>query len=56
MPLGEGVAQHAFTRRDLTMRVLVARMAALPAGTPQDAAARSMPRAMSKLLPLIQPL
>jgi A/G-specific adenine glycosylase len=48
-----GVAQHGFTHRDLTMRVLVARVAELPEGTPLDQAARSLPSAMRKLLPLL---
>jgi len=51
-----GKAQHGFTHRELTMRVLAATVESLPPGmdhaTP-DQAARSLPSAMRKLLPLI---
>ena len=48
-----GAARHGFTHRDLTMRVMLARVPALPEGTPMEQAARSLPSAMKKLLPLI---
>jgi A/G-specific adenine glycosylase len=48
-----GVAQHGFTHRDLTMRVMLARVPELPEGVPLDQAARSLPSAMKKLLPLL---
>jgi A/G-specific adenine glycosylase len=48
-----GEAQHGFTHRELTMRVMRAEVAALPEGTPLDQAARSLPSAMRKLLPLV---
>jgi A/G-specific adenine glycosylase len=48
-----GVAQHGFTHRDLTMRVMTARVPELPEGVPLDRAARSLPSAMKKLLPLL---
>lgn len=51
-----GLAQHGFTHRELTMRVLAARVAALPDGAETaslDQAARSLPSAMRKLLPLL---
>jgi A/G-specific adenine glycosylase len=48
-----GVAQHGFTHRDLTMRVMTARVPELPEGVPLDQAARSLPSAMKKLLPLL---
>jgi len=51
-----GAAQHTFTHRELTMRVFAARVAALPDGRESatlDQAARNLPTAMRKLLPLI---
>ncbi len=48
-----GVAQHGFTHRELTMRVMLARVPALPEGVPMEQAARSLPSAMKKLLPLL---
>lgn len=51
-----GVAQHGFTHRELTMRVLAARIRVLPNSAEVaslDQAARSLPTAMRKLLPLI---
>ena len=51
-----GLAQHGFTHRELTMRVLAARVASLPEGADAaslDQAARSLPSAMRKLLPLL---
>ncbi len=48
-----GEAQHGFTHRELTMRLMVARVADLPEGTARDQAERSLPSAMLKLLPLI---
>lgn len=50
-----GEAQHGFTHRELTMRLMVARVADLPEGTLLDQAARSLPSAMRKLLPLLSP-
>jgi len=48
-----GEALHGFTHRDLTMRVMTARVPELPEGTPLEQAARSLPSAMRKLLPLL---
>ncbi|UPY35821.1 A/G-specific adenine glycosylase [Sediminicoccus sp. KRV36] len=48
-----GLAQHGFTHRDLTMRLMAAQVPELPEGTPLDQAARSLPSAMRKLLPLL---
>lgn len=48
-----GKAQHGFTHRELTMRLMTAQVAELPEGTPLDQAARSLPSAMRKLLPLL---
>ncbi|MDB5411805.1 MAG: A/G-specific adenine glycosylase [Rubritepida sp.] len=50
-----GFALHGFTHRELTMRVLAARVAELPGGESAtlEQAGRSLPTAMRKLLPLI---
>jgi len=51
-----GLAQHGFTHRELTMRVLAARVATLPDGAENatlEQAARSLPTAMRKLLTLL---
>ena len=51
-----GEAQHGFTHRDLTMRLMTARVATLPQGAETaslDQAGRSLPSAMRKLLPLL---
>jgi A/G-specific adenine glycosylase len=48
-----GEAQHGFTHRHLTMRVMRAEVPDLPEGTPLDQAARSLPSAMRKLLSLL---
>ncbi|MEI6162497.1 MAG: A/G-specific adenine glycosylase, partial [Roseococcus sp.] len=48
-----GVAQHGFTHRELTMRLMIARVGELREGTPLDQAERSLPSAMRKLLGLL---
>lgn len=50
-----GAARHGFTHRELTMRLLVAEVPALPAGAearPLETAATALPSAMRKLLAL----
>lgn len=49
-----GEARHGFTHRELTMRLMTARVNELPEGTPMEQAARSLPSAMRKLLGLIK--
>lgn len=48
-----GEARHGFTHRELTMRLMLARVAELSDGVPLDQAARSLPSAMRKLLALL---
>lgn len=53
-----GEARHGFTHRELTMRLWAARAPCLPAGAESltlDEAARHLPTAMRKLLPLLGP-
>lgn len=48
-----GEARHGFTHRELTMRLMLARVVELPDGVPLDQAGRSLPSAMRKLLDLL---